>query len=194
MEPLFWISYSVLWVALAFLGVLMLGTLRHIALLNWRMEQLQATTPSRTNRNGLRPGSYAPRFDLPDASGNIVSFPNHPSKICLLVFSQTGCGPCNAIAPDLEKLARRGDVNVVEVVNRNRETGEVMEQEGPVTYQRLFQTNFQVSKKYEAFATPFAFVIGADGFVRAAGIINSERHIRFLLGSAESEIGVMAAG
>jgi len=41
------VSNLVLWVVTAVLGFLLLGALRALALLRWRVEQLEATTPSR---------------------------------------------------------------------------------------------------------------------------------------------------
>ena len=51
------------------LGFLLLGTLRTIERLHWRMDQLEATTPSHVGRSGLRPGKKAPHFTLPGTSG-----------------------------------------------------------------------------------------------------------------------------
>jgi hypothetical protein len=59
----------VLWVVVLFLGFLLLGALRAVALLRWRLEQLEATTPSRLGRSGLRIGKKAPDFTLPGISG-----------------------------------------------------------------------------------------------------------------------------
>lgn len=193
MGVLFWVSYGLIWAAVVFLGVLMIGTLRHIALQNWRMEQLQATTPSKTNRNGLRPGTPAPEFSLPDGSGKTISLRDMLDRPLLLVFTQIGCGPCTAVQPALEKLARQGEYRVLEVVNTHGEAISDEDHPAPKHYFRVFQTSFQVSKQYEAFATPFAFAIGRDGYVRASGIVNNEQHVRFLLGAQEAKEEALTA-
>jgi hypothetical protein len=45
----------------------------------------------------------------------------------------------------------------------------------------LSQTQFSVSKKYEVFATPFAFLIDERGVITSKGIITSRQHIRYVL-------------
>ncbi len=67
---IFWVSCIViLWAVVLFLGFLLLGTLRSLGLLSWRLEQLEATTPKRLGRDGLKPGKKAPDFTLPSADG-----------------------------------------------------------------------------------------------------------------------------
>ena len=39
------VSYVALWLVVLLLGLLLLGTLRALGLLRWRLEQLKATTP-----------------------------------------------------------------------------------------------------------------------------------------------------
>ena len=60
------------WLAILVLGFLLLGTLRSQAILSWRLDQLALTTPSKINRNGLKPGTPAHGFALPDTAGNTV--------------------------------------------------------------------------------------------------------------------------
>ena len=107
-------SYLLLWIVAAFLGFLLLGTLRVIGLLKWRLVQLESTTPSRMNRNGIKPGKKAPDFTLPDTNGVEVSLHDFVGRKVLVVFTQSGCGPCHAIMPELDDatldflLARSG--------------------------------------------------------------------------------------
>src|SRR6516225_7602419 len=64
-----WLASSiVLWAVVCFLGFLLLGALRAFGILKWQLEQLQATTPSRLGRDGLRVGKKAPAFSLPCAN------------------------------------------------------------------------------------------------------------------------------
>jgi hypothetical protein len=45
----------------------------------------------------------------------------------------------------------------------------------------LAQDRFSISKKYEVFATPFAFLIDEKGVIVSKGIINHRHHIRYVL-------------
>ena len=73
MSPLVWIVIGITWLAILALGFLLLGALRALGLQGWRLEQLEATTPSRIGRSGLKPGKTAPDFALPNATGGEVA-------------------------------------------------------------------------------------------------------------------------
>ena len=102
---IFWIScFVILWAVVLFLGFLLLGTLRSLGVLSWRLEQLEATTPKRLGRDGLKPGKKAPDFTLPSANGKEISLHDFAGRKVLLVFTQSGCSPCKAIIPELNRL------------------------------------------------------------------------------------------
>ena len=69
MSPWWLISFIALWLVALSLGFLLLGALRALGLLRWRLEQLEAITPTRVGRGGLRPGKKAPDFSLPAVAG-----------------------------------------------------------------------------------------------------------------------------
>ena len=67
----------------------------------------------------------------------------------------------------------------------------------------LAQQQFSVSKRYEMYATPFAFLIDERGVIASKGIINNGAHIGFVLsgagnaakdGHAEAEPATAEAG
>src|SRR5439155_25971145 len=61
---------------------------------------------SRIKRDGLEAGTSAPSFRLPRITGGELSLEELRGKRVLLVFSDPHCGPCNALAPRLEKFHR----------------------------------------------------------------------------------------
>src|SRR6476661_7701089 len=101
MSGFLWVSVVALWVGILLLGFLTLGTLRALGVVRWQLEQLQATTPSRIGREGLKPGVRAPAFTLPALSDGQHSLSDFLSRRVLLVFTQSGCGPCSKIIPEL---------------------------------------------------------------------------------------------
>lgn len=66
---------------------------------------------SKIKRNGLKAGTPAPDFRLPrlDARGEL-SLEELRGRRVLLVFSDPHCGPCNTLAPELEKFHRSQNV------------------------------------------------------------------------------------
>ena len=59
---------------------------------------------------GLRVGSLAPDFSLPDESGERVTLSSllERGRPVALVFVAAGCGPCELVMPDLRRLAGTG--------------------------------------------------------------------------------------
>ena len=184
MTPWWILSYVILWLVLLFLGFLLLGALRALALLRWRLEQLEAITPTRVGRGGLKPGKKAPDFTLPSVAGDVVSLHDFVGRTVLLVFTQSGCKPCHRITPELNKLQRGGDVQVLVVNNGEPEATRRWADEAHAAFPVLAQQQFAVSKRYEMYATPFAFLIDELGVIASRGIINNGQHIGFVLSAA----------
>jgi methylamine dehydrogenase accessory protein MauD len=181
------ISIIALWVSVLVLAFLFIGTARLLGLLRWRLEQLEATTPNRLGRNGLRVGKKAPSFVLRSTSGQEVSLNDFSGRRVLLVFTKDGCGPCQAIMPELNKV--EGESVQVIVVNRGtreatREWAEKFNPRFPV----LNQEALDLPRRYETFVTPFAFLIDEQGVIRSKGIVNSKQHIGFVLSQKGGDI------
>lgn len=174
-------SSVLLWGVVLFLGFLLLGTLRALGLLKWRLEQLEATTPSRLGRSGLKPGKKAPDFTLPSVAGGEVALHDFAGRQVLLVFTQTGCGPCQHIMPELNRLQGDGHPQVLVVNNGDLEATRKWAAELPAHFPVLVQERLSLSKRYEVFATPFAFLINEKGVITSTGIINNKQHIGFVL-------------
>jgi len=185
MSTLVLVSHVVLWLAFIVVAFLLLGTLRLLGLLQWRIDQLEATRPSRMNREGLRVGTRAPDFTLPQVGGGERSLRDFQGRRVFLVFVQAGCESCHDIAPDLNRLQRTGELQVL-VVNRAA-PGEAAQWADDVRaeFPVLVQDGLELAKKYQVFATPFAFVIAEEGVVAGSGLVTQRRHIRFVLEAAE---------
>jgi peroxiredoxin len=187
MSVLWVISIVLLWLFVLLLGFLLLGALRSTEWLRWRVEQLEATMPSRVGRGGLRPGKKAPDFRLPSVSGGEVALHDYAGRKVLLVFTQAGCGPCGEIVPELNRLERDG-VQVL-IVNRGElaQTGAWAAKTGarcPV----LAQEGLDLARRYEVFATPFAFLLSEQGVIVSKGIVGNPRHIGFVLSGAHEAV------
>jgi methylamine dehydrogenase accessory protein MauD len=175
------IATCILWLAVLFLGFLLLGTLRSVGLLGWRLAELEATTPRRPGREGLKPGRRAPDFTLPGADGREVALRDFAGREVLLVFTQSGCSPCRKIVPELNRLVKSTGSQVVVVNNGDPEATRNWSAEVGASFPVLAQDHFAVSRRYEVFATPFAFLIDEKGVIASKGIIHSRQHIRFVL-------------
>jgi methylamine dehydrogenase accessory protein MauD len=184
MMTAFILSNILLWCAVLALGFLLLGALRAHGILDWKLEELEATTPNRIGRTGLKPGQPAPGFSLPRVGGGQMSLRDFAGRPVLLVFVQAGCGPCHSIVPDLNALARKGEQQVVAVNNAEPEIAREWADDVNAQFPVLIQEHWKVSRSFEVYATPFAFLIDAGGVVRSAGIAGSRQHLGYVLSRA----------
>jgi peroxiredoxin len=127
---------------------------------------------------GLKAGTPAPVFQLPDLEGRTISLAEYRGKRVLLFFSDPQCGPCDELAPHLVRLHREGakDGLGVMVVGRgsaeeNRRKAEQHGMQFPVLLQ---DRKWKVSKAYEILATPVAFLIGEDGVIARDAAVGRE--------------------
>jgi peroxiredoxin len=131
-----------------------------------RLPGQRALSESRIERRGLKAGTRAPVFSLPDLSGRTVSLGDYRGRKLLLVFTDPHCEPCDTIAPELARLHRQHQANGLALViisrgdaEENRKKAELNGFDFPV----VLQTKRELSKKYGIFATPVAFLINEEG-------------------------------
>ncbi len=193
MDRLWLISYLALWGLVLVLGFLLLGALRALAVLRWRLDQLIATTPRRLGRDGLRVGTKAPDFTLPDPDGTERSLHDVAGRPVLLVFLQAACKPCRAVVPELNRVYQKGKVKVLAVNTGEVEAVRQWVAEVGAQFPVLVQNQRDLSRRYEITATPFGFLIDDQGMIRAKGIVNNRQHLDFLLAGAGQEAAHEAA-
>ncbi len=152
---------------------------------------------SKIKRDGLKAGTVAPDFRLPRLDGRgDLSLEEFRGRRVLLVFSSLHCGPCNTLAPDLEKFHReqggterpltltlspsegaRGNLSEVAVVMISK--GEPKENRAKVkehglTFPVLLQQQWEISRRYAMFATPIAYLIDEAGLITSEVAVGVE--------------------
>lgn len=123
---------------------------------------------SRIEREGLKPGTPAPNFELPEVRGGTVSLAAHRGRKVLLVFSDPDCAPCEQLAPHLVRLHEEHRNNGLDLLlvgrgdpEENRRKAEEHGFEFPV----LLQHRWEISLRYGIFATPVGFLIDENGVI-----------------------------
>jgi thiol-disulfide isomerase/thioredoxin len=81
-------------------------------------------------------------------------------KHVLLVFSSPHCGPCNALAPELEKFHRRHPEPELLMISKGepKENRAKVKEHG-LTFSIVLQQQWEISRRYAMFATPVACLI-----------------------------------
>jgi peroxiredoxin len=121
---------------------------------------------SKLNRSGLKAGAVAPDFSLPHVGGGELSLAELRGRRVLLVFSDPNCGPCDELAPLLQKLhLARPDLAVIVISRRDADATRTKADAMGLSYTILMQRQWEISLKYGMFATPIGYLIDEQGIV-----------------------------
>jgi peroxiredoxin len=122
---------------------------------------------SKIKRDGLKAGTVAPEFRLPrlDGRGELALSELHGRQV-LVVFSSPGCGPCNTLAPKLEKFHRAHPELEVVMISKGepKENRAKVKQHG-LTFPVVLQQQWEISRRYAMFATPIAYLVDEGGVI-----------------------------
>jgi peroxiredoxin len=112
-------------------------------------------------------GTPAPDFELPSLDGAAVSLAalREKGRPVLLVFTDPGCGPCLALAPDVAswQLRHAEELTIAVIENRNGESAAAPDEHGRERV--LLQHDGDVAEAYRARGTPTAVLVGPDGAI-----------------------------
>jgi peroxiredoxin len=120
---------------------------------------------SKIERDGLKAGTPAPDFRLPrlDGRGELALRELRGRRV-LLVFSSPHCGPCNTLAPELEKFHRaHPELEVVMISKGEPKENRAKVKEHGLTFPVVLQQQWEISRRYAMFATPIAYLIDEAG-------------------------------
>jgi len=138
---------------------------------------------------GLPVGSPAPEFGLSGLHGETLTLDalRSSGKPVMALFTAPGCGPCNALLPDVGRWQEEHAQKLtVALVSR----GEVEENKTKASEHALknvlLQNDWEVSESYEVRGTPSAVLIAPDGKV-ASPVAGGAEGIRALLSYAVGE-------
>lgn len=121
--------------------------------------------------NHLRPGKPAPELNLEFTTGKKWSLADQKGKTVIVQFSFKGCGPCEAMYPDLRDMAKEhGDkLSIVSIMadQTREETVEAVES-GKMTWGAHFDgQRGPLCTKWAVKGFPTVYVIDRDGKVVA---------------------------
>jgi peroxiredoxin len=110
----------------------------------------------------------APEFRLPRLDGGDLALSDVRGKFVSLVFSSPLCGPCNTLAPKLEKFHRKlPELELVMISQGEPDENRKKVEEHGLTFPVLLQKQWEVSRAYAYFATPVAYLIDEVGTIAA---------------------------
>ncbi len=121
---------------------------------------------------------------MPSATNGEVSLSDFAGRKVLLVFTQSGCGPCHDVMPELNRVLAQGEHQVLVVNHGEPEDAAEMAAEVKALFPIVTQNDWDVSKKYQVFATPYAFVVDEQGTIASKGIAGNPQYLRNVLTGA----------
>jgi thiol-disulfide isomerase/thioredoxin len=149
-------SYVLLWLAVLFLGAVVVALLRQVGVLHARLQPLGVHPAG----EGPETGTVAP--PLPDVS-------YEDAAATLVAFTSPTCAVCHELSPSLRALAEQyDDVRVVEV-SLGSGVGAAA-----------------VFASFAVRSTPYLVAVSGDGVVRGAGVANSLEQAEVLLEDARA--------
>jgi peroxiredoxin len=138
---------------------------------------------------GLPVGSGAPDFDLTGLHGETLTLEalRSSGKPVMALFTDPGCGPCNAMLPDVGRWQEEHAQKLtLALISR----GEVEENKAKVQDHGLsnvlLQKDWEVSESYEVRGTPSAVLVAPDGKI-ASPVAGGAEGIKGLLSYAVGE-------
>jgi peroxiredoxin len=122
---------------------------------------------SKIKRDGLKAGTPAPEFRLPRLDGRgELGLSDLRGRRVLLVFSSPNCGPCNTLAPELEKFHRdHPELEIVTISKGEPKENRAKAKEHGLTFPIVLQQQWEISHRYAMFATPIAYLIDEHGVI-----------------------------
>jgi len=135
---------------------------------------------SRLKRDGLDRGTPAPDFQIARVGGGELSPANFRGRPFLLVFSDPDCGPCDVLAPQLERQARSQDVPVMMVSRGDAAANQKKIRQHRLSFPVGLQNHWEISRLYAMFATPIGYLIDEHGVIASPVATGPDAILRLL--------------
>jgi peroxiredoxin len=149
----------------------------------------QNGTPVHQEAEGLPVGTAAPEFSLSGLHSETLTLNalRSSGKPVMMLFTDPGCGPCNAMLPDVGRWQEEHAHKLtLSLISRGEvEENKTKAQEHGLT-NVLLQEDWEVSESYQVRGTPSAVLIGTDGKI-ASPVAGGVEGIRGLLSYAVGE-------
>ncbi|WP_174613491.1 peroxiredoxin family protein [Virgibacillus ihumii] len=122
-----------------------------------------------TDEVGLSPGNIAPDFKLKNMKGKAVRLSDFRGEPVIVNFWATWCPPCRAEIPDLRKLYKNKNVEIlaVNLTSTEQSIGDVKKfvQNYKMSFPVLKDTESKVAEQYNVRAYPTSYMIDASGHI-----------------------------
>lgn len=180
------VSNVVLWLVVVALAAVVFALMRQIGVLHERVAPVGALVSG----SGPRVGEAAPLLEVEDWLGRAQTLggPDSAGRRTLIFFLSPTCPVCKSLLPLLESVAAAedGEVRLVLASDGPREEHEAfVDREGLAEHYLL---SSDLGLVYQVAKLPTAVLIGADGVLRARGLVNTREHLESLFEAQEQGV------
>lgn len=144
---------------------------------------------------GLPFGAPAPAFSLSGLYGETMTLDalRAAEKPVVLIFTDPGCGPCNALMPDVGRWQRdlADKLTVVAVSRGSLDDNRAKKKQHNLTTV-LMQKDNEVADEYQTYGTPTAVVVRPDGTIGSAAAGGADAIRTLVKQASEGKIPVPA--
>ena len=171
-------SNIILWLAVIILATVCLALSRQIGILHERSAPLGAVISDK----GPEVGDEAPKFDLADHKGDVVSLGGARTTGAdqLALFLAPNCPMCNKILPTARAMANRENLDVVVISDGPKEEHQHFldtHNLGSIPY----VISADVGMRFQVGKVPYAVLIDRNGKIAAKGLVNTREHLESLI-------------
>jgi len=178
------VSNLLLWIAVLSLAAVVVALLRQIGVLHERISPVGALV----GNEQPRVGEPAPVLEVAGWHGEAIRIGGRDAaaSATLLFFVSPTCPVCKTLLPHLDSVRRAesGGTRVVIASDGPREDHAAF-----VSTHALDRGHYVLSealgRAYQVGRLPYAILIGADGDVRARGLVNTREHLESLFQAGE---------
>jgi len=166
------VAFACLWLVVVLLGFAVVGVMRRMVGVLERAEQHLATEPG-----GVPLLTSIPPFQLlDDATGEAMSSEEVIREPSIVLFMESGCKPCQALATKLDDA----DLSGVPLIVIAGEEGLNERFRLPVDVPVFRQRDREVADLFRSASTPHAFVVDRAGVVLDRAVPGSVAHLEEL--------------
>lgn len=148
----------------------------------------------------LKPGKYAPDFELLSADGSKIKLSDYRGKVVWLNFWRVGCPPCREEIPYLEKLHRKYESKGLIVLGfdfaDDRQIALDFLHQNSITFPNILDTSDEAIKAgfrtYGVIAAPVNYILDREGKIVVAWLGYEKDHKRAI--AALEEAGLKLEG
>lgn len=159
------VSNILLWVFVLFQGLVLIGLVRAVHLLQVRSSSGAGPAVERPSIVGKQ----APDFDVSDINGSPISIREFSGRVFALLFVSPSCRSCGWTLADMSALGERAREDLVVICRADEDACRELVENYHLLPSLVVDADLELSRLFDVDAVPTAVVVDESGEVRSYG-------------------------